>query len=77
MWSVHQRLAELWFKQCHGGDWTDEEERDFKHCLDANMRKAQRFAELYNLSRLADQTQDEVWHAKICAEIDKVKEGMS
>lgn len=77
MWPTHQRLAELWFKHSYGDGWNDDEELEFKHCLDANMRKAQRLADLYNLSLIASMVEDTDWNLEICAEIEKVREGMS
>lgn len=73
---VHQRLAELWFKLNHEGELSEEEIQDFKHCLDANMHKAQKLARLYNLSLIASITNDTEWQHEICAEIEKIKESM-
>lgn len=76
MWVVHQRLAELWHKHCFGEGLTCEEVTDFKHCLDANMHKAQKLARLYNLSLIASITNDTEWQHEICAQIDKINESM-
>lgn len=77
MWATHQRLAELWFKHSYGEGLTDEEDSELKHCLDANMRKGQRLADLYNLSYVASTINDTDWQHEVCAKIDKVEESMS
>lgn len=61
MWSVHQRLAELWFMHCYGDGWSKEEEEEFKICLDANMHQAHKLADLYNQSLVAGMTNDTKW----------------
>lgn len=71
MWPVHIRLAELYFIM-KKRPLTDEEERDFRHCLEANMRKAMKLAQLENLSFVASMIQDTQWQMEICREIDRI-----
>lgn len=74
MWSVHQRLAELWFIQSFTRELTSDEKDELKICLDANMREAQKLADLYNLSLIASMTDDTKWNLELCSEIDKIKD---
>lgn len=76
MWVVHKRLAELWFKQLKEGALSNEEASEFKLCLDANMRKVQKLAELENLSLIASMTNDTEWQHEICRKIDEFYESM-
>lgn len=73
MWSVHQRLAELWFMHCYGKGWTGEEAEDFKLCLDANMHKAHKLADLYNQSLVAGMANDKNWLHEIGEQIEHEK----
>lgn len=76
MWVVHKRLAELWYKQLKEGALSKEEASEFKLCLDANMRKVQKLAELENLSLIASMTNDTEWQHEICRKIDEFYESM-
>lgn len=71
MWSVHRRMAELWWKKKHVG-LTEEEQRELHHCLDANMRKVQKLADLENLSYAASLINDTEWQHEICKKIEKL-----
>lgn len=71
MWSVHQRMAELWSIQ-KKRPLTKNEETEMVHCLEANMRKAWKLAELKNLSLTASLINDTQWQHEICKDIDKV-----
>ena len=64
-------MAELWWKKKHGG-LTEEEQRELEHCLDANMRKVRRLAELENLSYVASLVQDTDWQHEICKKIEEL-----
>ncbi|HET7628081.1 MAG TPA: hypothetical protein VFK44_06785 [Bacillales bacterium] len=77
MWSVHQRLAELWLKASSGKEWTSEDERDFRHCMEANLKKAQKLSRLYNESLVASMANDAEWNHDICERIEKEKERMA
>lgn len=74
MWSVHQRLAELWHIHSNDRELTDEEKTDFKHCLDANLNKAWKLADLFNESLVASISEDDNWNLEICAKIDEIKD---
>lgn len=74
MWTVHQRIAELWYKLHHQGGLTEEETSELKLCLDAHMRKAQKLADLENQSLMASISNDTDWQHEICKKIDKLKE---
>lgn len=76
MWVVHQRMAELWYRHCYGEGIDRSEIEELKICMDAHMRKAQRLADLENLSLMASMIKDTDWLHKICKEIDTVKEEM-
>lgn len=72
MWTVHQRLAELWHKHSNDSELSEDEIEEFKLCLDANTNKAWKLAELENLSLIASMIDDTDWLHDICAEIEKV-----
>lgn len=72
MWVVHQRIAELWQKHIYGKGIDRSEMEELKICLDAHMKKAQKLADLENLSLMASMSNDTDWNLKICAEIDKI-----
>ena len=71
MWVVHQRLAQLWQIKKYRL-LTQEEKKEFYHCLDANMNKCRRVAALKNLSLLASMTDDTDWNHEICSQLDKL-----
>lgn len=71
MWPVHQRLGELWFKQ-KKRTLSNEEEIEFNQCLEANMRKAWKLAQLKNFSLMASIINDTDLQHEICQQIDKV-----
>lgn len=74
MWTVHQRLAELWNIQSNQRDLSPDEYEEMKMCLDANLHKAQKLADLYNYSLLASMTNDTEWQHEICEQIDYINE---
>jgi hypothetical protein len=76
MWVVHQRIAELWYEHLYGSGLTEEEKMEFRMCLDANLRKAQKLADLYNQSLIASMSNDYDWQHEICKEIQKIEESM-
>lgn len=71
MWTVHLRLAHLWFIHSEQRELTQDEWDEFKICMDANMHKAERIQRLKNLSLIASMTNDSEWQHTICASIDK------
>ncbi|MCY8867360.1 hypothetical protein MOD76_19725 [Bacillus spizizenii] len=74
MWGVHQRLAELWNIQSNHRKLTEDEMREMKICLDANLNKCRKVATLKNLSLVASMTEDNEWQHEICSAIEKVYE---
>ena len=72
MWPVHQMIAMLWYKHSYGEGLADDEIEEMKHALDANMRKAQRLADLENLSLMASIVNDTDWQHEVCKDIDKI-----
>lgn len=72
VWSVHQRMAELWTIQ-KKRTLTDRENTEMCHCLEANMRRAWKLAHLYNLSLIASMTNDTTMQHEICAKIDEIE----
>ena len=71
MWSVHQRLGELWMIQ-KNRPLTEDEEKELCICLEANMRKAWKLAELKNLSLMASIVQDTEEQNRICKQIEEI-----
>lgn len=71
MWSVHRRMAELWFIQ-KSRSLTKDEETELIHCLEANANKAWKLAKLKNLSLMASIVQDTDEQHRICAEMEKI-----
>jgi hypothetical protein len=69
-------IAHLWYKHSHGEGLAEDEIEEMKHALDANMRKAQRLADLENLSLMASIINDTDWHLKICKDIDDIMSEM-
>lgn len=74
MWGVHQRLAELWNIQNNHRKLTEDEMRELKICLDANLNKCRKVATLKNLSLVASMTEDTEWQHEICCAIERVYE---
>lgn len=72
MWPVHQMIALFWFKHNYGEGLADDEIEEFKHCMDANLKKAQRLAHLENLSLMASMIEDMEWQNEICKGIDDI-----
>jgi hypothetical protein len=78
MWVIHKRMAELWMKQRKQGGTLDEvDQAEMNYCLEANMRKVLKLAELENKSLIASMINDTDWQHEICAEIDKLQSKMS
>lgn len=75
MWTVHLRLAHLWHIKKQR-EWTEEEEKDYNVCMDANLNKAMRLQRLKNLSLVASMTNDSEWNMDICRQIDNELERM-
>ena len=71
MHPVTKRIAELWWIQ-KSRPLTDDENKEFIHCMDATVMRAWRLARLENLSYMASLTKDTEWQHEICAEIDKL-----
>lgn len=76
MWPVHKMLALLWHKHSYGEGLAESEIGEFKESLDANMRMAQRLADLENQSLVASITDDTEWQHEICSRIDKLMKTM-
>ena len=76
MWPIHKMLAMLWFKHSYGEGLTHDEIGEFKESLDANMRMAQRIADLENQSLMASMINDTEEQHRICARIDKLMKTM-
>lgn len=71
MWSVHNRMAELWFIN-KKRPLTEDEEKEMCICLEANANKAWKLAKLKNLSLLASITNDTEELNRICRQIEEV-----
>ena len=76
MWPVHQMIAMYWYKHSYGEGLAEDEIEEFKHCMDAHMRKAQRLADLENLSLMASIINDTEMQHEICKDIDDVMSEM-
>ena len=74
MWTVHQRLAELWNIHSNHRDLNEDEAEELKLCMDANLHRAQKLSDLYNYSIMASMTNDTDWLHEICQEIDYINE---
>lgn len=72
MWPVQQMLGLLWYKHSYGEGLANDEIEEFKYCLDANMRKVQKLADLENLSLMASLSNDTDWQHEICKKIDSI-----
>lgn len=71
---VYQRIAELWHKQKRMA-LTDDEVRELNQCLEWNIHRCWKVANLEDLSYLASATGDVAWQHQICSKIDKIQEG--
>lgn len=72
MWTVHQRIAELWHKHSVRG-LSEAETRELGLCLNANVKRAWEIAKLENLSLIASMTNDFDWLHDICRQIDELE----
>lgn len=78
MWVVHTRLAEIWQKAKRTNKdnplagLSDEEVKDFIHCLDANLNCCWKVSRLQNMSQIAHETGNTEWLLEISAEIEKI-----
>lgn len=72
MWVVHQRMAELWSIQSNERKLSDEEMSELKICLDANLNKCRKVANLKNLSLVASMTNDADWQHEICNQLEEI-----
>ncbi|MDF9411007.1 hypothetical protein E1B06_04635 [Brevibacillus laterosporus] len=72
MWTVHQRMVELWFIN-KTRELTDSEMTEMSHCLSANAQRAWEIAKLKNLSLIASMTNDIDWQHELCSRIEKIE----
>lgn len=68
---VYQRIAELWHKQKRTA-LTDTEIKELNQCLEWNLHRCWRLANLEELSYLASTTRDTKWQHEICGRIDRL-----
>lgn len=71
MWTVHQRIAEL-FLISKKRPLTESEETEFIHCMEANANRAYKLASLYNLSLIASMINNITWQHELCKEIEEI-----
>ena len=72
MLAFHNRMAELWFIR-KNREWTLEEKKEMKICMDANMNRCRKIQEKKNLSLLASMTNDVNWQHEICSDIEELE----
>lgn len=71
MWCINNKLAELWAIKKHR-PLTNDEKKELYHCLEANLNKCRKVANLKNLSLLASMNDDIDWQHEICSQLDKI-----
>jgi hypothetical protein len=72
VWATIQRLSELHFLSKHR-ELTDEEKTEMWCCLEAITKKAQRLADLQNLSLIASMVDDTEWNLSLCKDIQDIQ----
>lgn len=72
MWTVHQRMAEL-YNINRMRQLTDKEMDEMAICVQANFNRVWEVAKLKNLSYLAHMTDDVEWQHELCAKLEKLE----
>lgn len=72
MHAFQQRLAELWTLSKQRS-LTDQEQKEFDLCLDANASYAWKLVNLENMSLMASMTRDYDWLHEICQHIERLQ----
>lgn len=76
MWTVHKQLANYWYIHSNVRELTESEKTEFKLCMDANMHKVQKLADLENYSLIASMIDDTDWQLDLCRQVDELKDDM-
>jgi hypothetical protein len=72
MWPTLRVACALWYKQ-KNHPLTEDEETEFRHSMDAIMRKAHRLSDLENLSLIASYSNDTDYQHEICRKIQEIQ----